>query len=132
MHSIWQSTLLFNLTICWQMVLCYFSEMDYSSLGVCQVEYWWLQHGQPKRVWWGNGSLRWRGALIVGFSACYGWWTNTIAEVKALLDGPRVCKKLQLKNVEAETDSAANFNAKQGAKGSSEEFISALRTSLII
>lgn len=44
-----------------------------------------------------------QGALIAGFSTFYGWETNTTAEVRALLDGIRLCIKLQLDRIEIGT-----------------------------
>lgn len=52
----------------------------------------------------GGGVIRdTQGALIAGFSTFYGWETNTMAEVRALLDGIRLCIKLQLDRIEIGT-----------------------------
>lgn len=46
-----------------------------------------------------------RRGLLVGFMACYGSGTNTMAETKALMDGLRICIMLQQSNVVVETNS---------------------------
>ncbi|XP_035546597.1 ribonuclease H-like [Juglans regia] len=54
----------------------------------------------------GGGIIRnWNGLVKGAFSAHYGVGTNSGAEMKAILDGIRLCKRLHLSNVIIESDS---------------------------
>ena len=54
----------------------------------------------------GGGVLRdHRGRMNAGFSAHYGFGTNNEAELRALLQGVRLCKEMDCLNVILECDS---------------------------